>query len=262
MVLVTLAACAVALIHAEARAAERPPTHGMALDSVAVLVAADLLAGAELPEGRPVVLVTPVPGDTLGLLTQRIVERLRGRGAVVRLSAHGMNGVLSPSGGSEGPGGASGMPDVPPYPGVPDTTAVAGETIGSVPEATEPNPPPSRESPRGPGTVLLQVQVDGSGVSYVRRLGKFPFGTKGYERLSAMRAAATLLDPATGDVFWTRSASRSLTDIVPKGSVAYAASGSGRLNPPVPKGGTRWLEPLIVVGVVAGLVVLFYSNRN
>jgi hypothetical protein len=51
--------------------------------------------------------------------------------------------------------------------------------------------------------------------------------------------------------------------VVAKGDVAYAASGSGYLNPPVPRGGgTRWLEPMIVIGVVAGLVVLFYSNRN
>jgi hypothetical protein len=127
------------------------------------------------------------------------------------------------------------------------------------------SPVPAARAPvpsAAPGTVQLQLQVDGSGVSYVRRLGKFPFGTKGYERLAAMRAAATLLDPATGEVFWTRSASRSVTDIVGKGDVTYAASGSGKLNPTVPKGGTRWLEPLIVVGVVAGLVVLFYSNRN
>ncbi|HET9251468.1 MAG TPA: hypothetical protein VFP58_05065 [Candidatus Eisenbacteria bacterium] len=259
-------------------AAERPPTHGMALDSVAVLVASDLLAGAELPEGRPIVIATPVPGDTLGLLTHRLVERLRGRGAVVRLSAYGMNGAPVPSGtGASSPGtaygglsGALGAPSTGTF-GSPGTIAP-----DSVPQpedfmakAAPPSPAPSSAAPapardplRAPGTVQLQVQVDGSAVSYVRRLGKFPFGTKGYERLSAMRAAATLLDPATGEVFWTRSASRSLTDEVRKGDVAYAASGSGRLNPPVPKGGTRWLEPLIVVGVVAGLVVLFYSNRN
>jgi hypothetical protein len=115
-----------------------------------------------------------------------------------------------------------------------------------------------------PGSPLrLNLQVDGSGVSYTRRIGSFPFGTKGYERLAAMRANATLIDPQSGEVFWTRTSARSATDLVRKGDVVYAASGSGRLNPAVPRGGgTRWLEPLIVVGVVAGLVVLFYSNRN
>ena len=77
-----------------------------------------------------------------------------------------------------------------------------------------------------------------------------------------MRANATLLDPANGEVIWTRSSTGSAIDMVRKNEVVYAASGSGRLNPVVPHGGTRWLEPLIVVGVVAGLVVLFYSNRN
>ncbi len=195
-----------------------PMPHGMARDSVAAVVATDLLREAAIPPGRPVELVSPAPGDTLGLLTQRLVGQLRGRNVPVRLVAPG--------------GAATGSPD-------------------------------SAEIQNGEGHPLrLNLQVDGSGVTYVRRIGRFPFGTKGYERLAAMRANATLVDPASGDVVWTRTSTRSATDVVPKGDVVYAASGSGRLNPAVPKGGTRWLEPLIVVGVVAGLVVLFYSNRN
>jgi hypothetical protein len=193
-----------------------PPTHGMALDSVAAMAASDLLTGVSIPAGRPVVLVSPAPGDTLGLLTQRLVERLRGEGTVVRLTAPGTD--------------------------VRDSAYVhsAGDA----------------------GPLRLNVAVDGAGVTYTRRVGKFPFGTKGYERLAAMRATATLIDPGNGEVFWTKSSARSATDLVRKGDVLYAASGSGRLNPAIPHGGTRWLEPMIVVGVVAGLVVLFYSNRN
>ena len=70
-------------------------------------------------------------------------------------------------------------------------------------------------------------------------------------------------DPQHGTVLWTRTSTRRSTDVVPKSQVRYAGSGSGSLNPPLPSGGgSRWLEPLIVIGVVAGLVVLFYSNRN
>jgi len=205
----------------EARAGHTPPpTHSMALDSVAAVVASDLLKDAPIPPGRAVILASPAPGDTLSLLTQRLVGELRGRQVPVRLMA---------------PGAA--MTEDP------DTTLARAEGGGH--------------------PVRLNLQVDGAGVTYVKRLGKFPFGTKGYERLAAMRATATLIDPIGGEVFWTRSSTHSATDVVSKGDVAYAASGSGRLNPPVPKGGgTHWLEPLIVVGVVAGLVVLFYSNRN
>ena len=194
-------------------------THGMALDSVAAVVAADLLDGASLPPGTPVLVTEPTPGDTLGLLTRRMVALFRARGHEVRLKP--ANPAMDPEAGAEG------------------------------------------AAPGGPTPLRLELQVDGSGVSYVRRIGSFPFGTKAYERLAAMRASATILDGGSGTVLWTRTSTRRATDVVPKSQVRYAASGSGTLNPPVPSGGgMRWLEPLIVVGVVAGLVVLFYSNRN
>lgn len=216
-----------------------PPTHSMALDAVADTVAGDLLKGATFPPGRPVALATPAPGDTLGLLTQSLMERMKALGVPVRIarseglaprleSATPLNGV--PTGNATG-----------------DSAAIAASAANHDPAAP----------------LRLQVLVEGSGVTYVRRLGSFPFGTKGYERLAGMRASATLFDPQNGDVVWTRSAARSASDVVPKGEVAYAATGSGYLNPPVPRGGgTRWLEPMIVIGVVTGLVVLFYSNRN
>jgi len=203
---------------AGARAGHTPPkTHAMALDSVAATVADDLLRGAPIPTGRPVVLRSSAPGDCLDLLTNQLVDRLRAQSVTVRLVA-----------------------------------VTLEDSSAAMPAGAD-----------GDGHPLhLDLQVEGSGVSYLRRIGSFPFGTKGYERLAAMRANATLLDPANGEVLWTRSSTGSATDLVPKGDVVYAASGSGRLNPLVPRGGTRWLEPMIVVGVVTGLVVLFYSNRN
>jgi hypothetical protein len=210
-----------------ARAAHQlPMTHAMALDSVAAEVALDLTSQVTFPPRRPVAITIPISGDTLDLVTHHLVERLQAMGTEVRL-VPAAPGSRAEHGASQSASGATG-----------DSTSDSD-------------------------AVLLDVQVDGSGVSYVRRLGKFPFGTKGYERLAAIRANATLLDSRTGDVLWTRTSTRHLTDVVPKGDVVYAASGSGKLNPPIPKGGGgRWLEPLIVVGVVAGLVVLFYSNRN
>jgi hypothetical protein len=214
----------------------------MALDAVADTVAADLLKGATFPGGRPVAMVTPAPGDTLGLLTQSLMERMKALGIPVRLA----RGETLPPGMEN----ANGIPTGT-TPG--DSAAAASAAAASAAS--------HQSDPAGP--LQLRVLVEGSGVTYVRRLGSFPFGTKGYERLAGMRASATLFDPQNGDVVWTRSAARNASDVVAKGDVAYAASGSGYLNPPVPRGGgTRWLEPMIVIGVVAGLVVLFYSNRN
>jgi hypothetical protein len=120
-------------------------------------------------------------------------------------------------------------------------------------------------APRDDSTDLqLNLAVRSAGVSYVRALRKFPLGIRGYQRLASMRVGASLVDLSNHDVLWAKSASGSCMDEVRRGDLSYAQSGSGGLNPGLPRsgGGIRLLEPLIVVGVVTGLVVLFYSNRN
>jgi len=98
----------------------------------------------------------------------------------------------------------------------------------------------------------------------VRAIHKFPFGVRAYQRLTSMQVGANLVDLSTREVLWAKSLSAQVVGEVRKSDLAYAQTGSGGLNPTLPRagGGTRLLEPLIVVGVVTGLVVLFYSNRN
>jgi hypothetical protein len=116
---------------------------------------------------------------------------------------------------------------------------------------------------RDGGDLVLSVRVAASGVTYVRALHGFPARVNAYERLAYMRANATLLEGPSRSVVWTRSAAAETRDRVCKGDLVYVATGSGGLNPAVPRGGSfRFLEPAIVLGVVTGLVVLFYSNRN
>jgi hypothetical protein len=219
---------AAAALPARVQAREMVPTHGMMMDSAATLVAADLVRGAA--SGRPVVVVVPVPGDSMGLLAQRLLEKLRGDGRDVRIRERAV-----------------------PVPGMQPLTLPPGMT----------SPPEDAPAEHGPATLELHARVDGEGVAYVRRIHKFPFGLKAYERLTTLRASATWRDPRTGEVFLAKSASASVTDIVPKGDVAYATGGTRVFDPALPRGnGIRFIEPLIVVGVVAGLVVLFYSNRN
>jgi hypothetical protein len=191
------------------------------LDSVAGLVALDLLHGSPIPPGRAVRLATPVAGDTLGYLAQRVVEHLRGRGTEVRLLSARAAEV--------------GMGEDPPAKARADSTDLD-----------------------------LRLEVRSAGVAYIRAFRRFPFGIRGYERLASMQVGATLVDCSNREVVWARSSSARIMDEVRRGDLGYAQSGSGGLNPGLPRagGGTRLLEPLIVVGVVTGLVVLFYSNRN
>ena len=220
----------IALLLGARTAAAYVPTHGMMVDSVAAAVAADLLKGP--PPERPVVLLLPIPGDTSGSLGQRLLERLRAGGADVRVREE----KPQPSAGTQ-------PPTLPP-----GTPAAAPDTLAPA---------------IGPPLAELHARVDGVSVSFTRRIGSFPFGVSGYERLVTMRASATLLDPRTGQVSWARSSTVSRSDIVRKHDLAYVSGGSTGFNPALPQGsGFHFIEPLIVVGVVAGLVVLFYSNRN
>ncbi|HZI89435.1 MAG TPA: hypothetical protein VFD83_03180 [Candidatus Polarisedimenticolia bacterium] len=199
-----------------------PKTHAAMLDSVAGMAAADLLRGAVIPAGHAVRIATPLAGDTLGFLAQRLVEQLRRGGTEVRLMS---------------------------------TRATADAGLA------DDAPARARDDSTD---LVLNVEVRSAGVSYVRALRKFPMGVRGYRRLAAMQVGASLLDPSSRQVLWARSVSQQAVDEVRSGDLDVAQTGSAGLvpQPPRARGGTRLLEPLIVVGVVTGLVVLFYSNRN
>lgn len=62
-----------------------PRTHIAMFDSVASMVASELLPVGAIPAGRSVEITTPVPGDTLTLFEQRVVQRLRNDGVTVRV---------------------------------------------------------------------------------------------------------------------------------------------------------------------------------
>lgn len=212
---------AVALFGAPGARAERslPPTHAAVLDSLAARVAGELLQGQDLPAGRTLSVAQPVPGDTLGMFGQQLLQVLRARGASVRI------------GDARGPGGAGGS--------------------GS--------PAAEDES----GDLRLVARVQSTGVSYVRTYRGLLGRPKAYERFGYLHASATLMEGASRTVLWARTASAESRDRISRNDLDYVAAGSSRLNPVPPGGrGFRLLEPLIVVGVVTGLVVLFYSNRN
>ena len=201
-----------------------PRTHIAMFDSVASMVASELLPAGAIPSDHTVEISTPVPGDTLTLFEQRVVQSLRNGGVTVRVT----------------PGTAA--PVIDPAPG----------------EARAETPAPSADR-----VVRLGLRVESRSVIFVKRLGKFPFGTKGYERLVSLQAQARLVDAASGNVLWAKTSARRASDVLSARDLDAAASGTGMFRPAVPRGTAfGFLEPLIVTGVVAGLVILFYSNRT
>ena len=88
-------------------------------------------------------------------------------------------------------------------------------------------------------------------------------GSKRVERLASAEVSSRLID-ADGSVLMTTRTSGSAMDVVSWGD-AEALSGSEEwswLSAELPEGGGGGiLEPIIVTGVVASLVYLFYSSR-
>jgi len=201
-----------------------PRTHVAVFDSLAAEVAADLLSSGSIPAGRSVEISPPVPGDTLALFEQRVLQRLRADGQVVREAPAASAPAIDPVTGDASPASPAKLPE---------------------------------------GTLRLGLRVESKSVLYTARRGRFPLGTKGYDRLVTLQAQARLVDPATGEVLWARTGSKSAADFVKERDVRAAASGTGLFAPALPRGSNfGFLEPLLVSGVVVGLVVLFYSNRT
>lgn len=201
-----------------------PRTHIAMFDSVANMVASELLPAGAIPSGRSVEMTTPLPGDTLTLFEQRVVQRLRNDGITVRVAPATTAPVIDPVTGEERAAAAA--------------------------PATE-------------NVVRLGLRIESRSIFFVKRIGKFPFGIKGYERLVSLQAQARLEDAASGNVLWAKTSARSASDVLAARDIDAAASGTGMFRPSVPRGSAfGFLEPLIVTGVVAGLVILFYSNRT
>jgi hypothetical protein len=111
---------------------------------------------------------------------------------------------------------------------------------------------------------VLDFRIGELEVDYTRRWRKSLFGSAMVERSARAAIFFRLLDGTDGRVLWTDSGRREKKDIVPQKILARLEDIPG-LGPSAESGGggiTRVLEPLIVSGIVVGLVLLFYSSRT
>jgi hypothetical protein len=114
------------------------------------------------------------------------------------------------------------------------------------------------------GDPLLEYQLATARVTYLRLVGWLPFsGRVKIERQSLVEGALTLRDPRNATVLWSAGASYNLVDAFPRDRVDLVEDPRySELKGQVPtRNVSKVFEPVIVVGVVAGLVALFFQNR-
>jgi hypothetical protein len=113
-----------------------------------------------------------------------------------------------------------------------------------------------------PGDPLLEYQLASARITYLRLRGWLPGRVK-IERQALVEGALTLRDPVNARVLWTGDAGHNLVDAFPRNQVQLVEDKRfTELAGEVP-GRTvdKVLEPVIVVAIVAGLVLLFFENR-
>ena len=111
---------------------------------------------------------------------------------------------------------------------------------------------------------VLEYQLATARVTYLRLVGGYVLPSRSkIERQSLVEAGLTLRDPASARVLWVGDAAYNLVDVFPRGQLPLVEDERySELKGALPERNLgRFFEPLVVVGVVTGLVVLFFQNR-
>jgi len=134
-------------------------------------------------------------------------------------------------------------------------------------------PPPPAPAP-GAGSVManggaaatlavLAYRVPEARVDYVRVFRGGLFGAERIERRATARIALRLFAPGSDAVRWSASADTSLGDVVMKSEIASLEDRTRPETRPIAPTSSikKYIEPALVVILIAGLVSLFYQNR-
>jgi len=115
-----------------------------------------------------------------------------------------------------------------------------------------------------PGEPLLEYQLATARVTYLRLVGWLPFsGRIKIERQAMFEGGLTMREPRTSVVLWVGDASYNLVDAFSRDRLQLVEDQRySDLSSPVPqRNAGKVLEPVVVVGIVGGLIALFFQNR-
>ncbi len=112
------------------------------------------------------------------------------------------------------------------------------------------------------GDPLLEYQLASARITYLRLVGWLPGRVK-IERQGLVEGTLTLRDPKTSAILWTQSASFNLVDQFPRNQLALVEDPRfTELRSEAPgRSVDKVVEPILVIAIVTGLVLLFFQNR-
>ena len=112
---------------------------------------------------------------------------------------------------------------------------------------------------------ILEFEVVDLGISYTRVHRHAWIGGKLVQREARARLFARLIDEAEAQILWAEQKDARIIDEIHYGDLksVQEKSGPGYLQAELPA--RRWnklVEPVVVTGIVVGLIVLFFSNQD
>jgi hypothetical protein len=116
---------------------------------------------------------------------------------------------------------------------------------------------------RIPADYLLRFRVVECAVTYPKSYRKSPLGGRTVERLASVNVYATLVQESRERVIWVGHGDSERLDHVPASKLPLLEGSTFPFTQPEleSRGLGAYVEPILVLGIVAGLIYLFYSNQ-
>jgi hypothetical protein len=113
-------------------------------------------------------------------------------------------------------------------------------------------------------TLRLEYRALNFDLSYPKIYRPFLIGGKKVKRKAVIKLRAKFVDPSDESVVWISEASRSYEDQFPHKQLPEVEAGLFAFTKPE-RSTTKWgriIEPVVVSGIIIGLIYLFFSNQN
>ncbi|KPJ59152.1 MAG: hypothetical protein AMJ46_12395 [Latescibacteria bacterium DG_63] len=236
-------ACVVTLLALTSPALGSKREPAQRVTNIALLERATAAAVDSMIRGLPsslkaqVYLRPAVTHDAVWMVESQLGAELRGRGIQVIVSK-----TVAPTSMDES---------------TQEDTTVVGDTLETIETMV-------KETEEGPGVMTLEYRITELGLDYPKAWRGHLIGRKQVERLAFVALHGRLIEDSSGALVWSGEGSATARDVVPASELAsLEGKGAPWQKGTLPAGKLGgFVEPLVVAAIVAGLVYLFYSNKE